>query len=345
LLAPITTRVCQLCGISALQRLFKEHFQSFADQYEAKYARKSSRAGRLDYVILQPGQSYDDRRPGALHGLVALVAHGDVRVRGVPLGEAVGVTFAPRGSSGSCRQPLGPGGNRSGDIAENPGLVLQSTWRIDMEKAAVPFGLDVSKTALVIVDMQNDFVRVGAPLELPLCRAAIPNVKKVLDACRKRGMPIVFLKFIGGPKKTLIWTWSPQLLPDQKCCWKNHRRFYKDIKKEAGASDIIEELSSEADDLFVEKYSYGGFYDTNLHTILQAHQIEYLVVVGCATPICVDDTVTGAFDRQYKVCLVSDATGSFSEEFHSNSLKRIAMKYGRVLTTAELLDELRASRS
>ncbi|GAH82178.1 unnamed protein product, partial [marine sediment metagenome] len=148
-----------------------------------------------------------------------------------------------------------------------------------MEKESVPFRLDVSKTALVIVDMQNDFVRVGAPLELQLCRTAIPNVKRVLDGCRKCNMPIIYLKFIGGPKETLIWTWSPQLLPDQKCCWKNHCRYYKDIKKEAGASDIIEELYPEESDLIVEKYSYGGFYDTNLHTILQAHQIEHLILV------------------------------------------------------------------
>jgi nicotinamidase-related amidase len=214
-----------------------------------------------------------------------------------------------------------------------------------MEKGSVPFRLDVSKTALVIVDMQNDFVRVGAPLELRLCRSIIPNVKKILNSCRKLNMPIVYLKFVGGPKETLIWTWSPQLYPDQKCCWKHHKRYYEDIKKEAEVTDIIEELYPEQNDILVEKYSYGGFYDTNLHTILQAHQIEHIIVVGCATPICVDDTVTGAFDRQYKVHLVSDATGSFSDEFHAISLKKIGMKYARIATTSELLEELGTSRS
>ena len=106
-------------------------------------------------------------------------------------------------------------------------------------------------------------------------------------------------------------------------------------------SDIIEELYPEPGDEIVEKYSYGGFYNTNLHSILQAHHIDYIIIFGAATPICVDDTVTGAFDRQYKVLLVSDATGTFDETFHKNSLRLIGMKYGRVVTTEELLDEMR----
>lgn len=209
-----------------------------------------------------------------------------------------------------------------------------------MQNQDIPFKLEIDKTALIVVDMQNDFVRVGAPLELSLCRNAIPNVKRVIDVCREREIPIIYLKFVAGPKETLIWTWSPQLLPETKCCWKNYRRYYDDIKKEAEVSDVIEELYPNETDLIVEKYSYGGFYDTNLHTILQALQVENLIITGCATPICVDDTVTGAFDRQYKVFLISDATGSFSEKFHQNSVERIGMKYGRVMTTDELIHEV-----
>ncbi|MEW5814303.1 MAG: isochorismatase family cysteine hydrolase [Spirochaetota bacterium] len=214
-----------------------------------------------------------------------------------------------------------------------------------MEGQKVPFTLEIEKTALIVVDMQNDFIRAGAPMELQSCRAAIPNTKRVIDECRQRKIPIIYLKFIAGPMETLIWTWSPKLLPDVKCCWKNHKRYYQDINKEAEVSDIIEELYPEAGDLIVEKYSYGGFYNTNLHSLLMAHQVMYTIILGAATPICVDDTVSGAFDRQYKVFLVSDATGSFDEEFHQNSLRRIAMKYGRVVTTRELIEEMEKASS
>lgn len=212
------------------------------------------------------------------------------------------------------------------------------------EQTMIPFKMEVDKTALIVVDMQNDFVREGAPMYLPSCLEAIPNVKRIITACREAQIPVVYLKFIAGPEETLIWTWSPQLVPEVKCCWKSHKRYYEDIKKEAEVSDIVEELYPEPGDKIVEKYSYGGFYDTNLHSILQARHVAYTIILGAATPFCIDDTVTGAFDRQYKVLLVSDATATFDPKFHKNSLERIAMKYGRVLTTDEFLDELEAAR-
>jgi len=205
--------------------------------------------------------------------------------------------------------------------------------------------MKIDKTAVIVVDMQNDFVREGAPMSLPSCRKVIPNAKRVIDACRGAKIPIIYLKFIAGPKETLIWTWSPRLLPNEKCCWKNHKRYYPDIKKEAEASDIIEEIYPEPGDPIIEKYGYNGFYNSNLENVLRAHQIEYVIVFGALTPICVDDTIAGAFERQLKVLAISDAMGTFDEKYHENSLRRIAMKYGRVLTTDELLDELQAAEA
>ena len=200
-----------------------------------------------------------------------------------------------------------------------------------MTDAQVPFKFDPKQAALVVVDMQNDFVRKGAPFFLQGCNEAIPNVQKVLKACRDANIPVVFLKFTAGPEETLIWTWSKPLHPPDKACWRNCRRFYEEIQKEAEGHDIIDELHPQEGEAIVEKYSYGGFFETNLHTVLQARHAKQLVIVGCAAPFCIDDTVTGAFDRQYQNFVVSDAIGYFDKEFLQNSLRRIAMKYGRVL--------------
>ena len=209
----------------------------------------------------------------------------------------------------------------------------------------VPFTLELKRAALVVVDMQNDFVRKSAPFFLQGCNEAIPNIKKVLQACRNAHVPVVFLKFTAGPKETLIWTWSKPIHQTKKACWKNCSRFYEDIQKEAEGHDIIEELYPLEREAIVEKYSYGGFYETNLHTVLQARHAEQLIIVGCAAPFCIDDTVTGAFDRQYQNFVVSDAIGYFDKEFLANSLRRIAMKYGRVVTTKELLAEMEVDSS
>jgi hypothetical protein len=124
--------------------------------------------------------------------------------------------------------------------------------------------------ALVIVDMQNDFVRVGAPLEVPESRPTIPVHQRLLAACRERGVPIVYTKFIAGPQRTPTWQFSPQCEPPVCCCWKGFKRFYKDVGKELDCSDIIDELYPERGDPIVDKFWYGAFHNTNLDDLLRA---------------------------------------------------------------------------
>src|SRR5205814_214287 len=82
--------------------------------------------------------------------------------------------------------------------------------------------------ALVVVDMQNDFVRIGAPLEVPEARPTIPVHQRLLAACRERSIPVIYTKFVAGPERTLVWEWSPVLAPPVCCCWKGFLRHYDD---------------------------------------------------------------------------------------------------------------------
>jgi len=101
--------------------------------------------------------------------------------------------------------------------------------------------------ALVIVDMQNDFVRVGAPLEVPESRATIPAHQALLAACRERKIPVIYTKFLAGPEWTLVWEWSPVVAPPVCCCWKGFVRHYDDVGKELDCSDIcVEETARES---------------------------------------------------------------------------------------------------
>lgn len=207
------------------------------------------------------------------------------------------------------------------------------------EHSKIPYTIEIDKTAVLVVDMQNDFVRQGAPMALQSCRNVIPNAQKILKACREKSIPVIYLKFITSPKETLAWIWSPQHKPPVKCTWKNYKRYYDDIKREVEVTDIIDELYPEPEDHIVEKYGYNGFYNTNLEAVLKSNHIEYLIVFGALTPICVDDTIAGAFERGFKVLAVSDAMGTFDNEFHKNSIRMIDMKYGRVLNTEEIIKE------
>ena len=71
--------------------------------------------------------------------------------------------------------------------------------------------LDPATTALVVVDMQNDFVRQGAPLEVPDARGTIDNHRRLLKCFRDRKGVVVFTRFIAGPRRTLIWNWSARI--------------------------------------------------------------------------------------------------------------------------------------
>jgi nicotinamidase-related amidase len=201
----------------------------------------------------------------------------------------------------------------------------------------MPFDVEREKAILVVVDMQNDFVRKGGALEIADARKQIPQINKLLQGCRESNIPIVFIRFIAGPKRTLIWNWSPTIAPPSKCCWKDHRRFYPDIGRQADVAAVIDELKVEETDYVVDKYGYGAFYNTPLEDILKAHKADTVVICGAAMPICINDTVAGAFERGIKVVVASDASASFTEESREYSLSLFKAKFGLVLDVNEIL--------
>ena len=194
--------------------------------------------------------------------------------------------------------------------------------------------------ALLVVDMQNDFVRVGAALEVPDARKTIPAHQALIAAFRKKGRPVVYTKFITFPQPILLWEWSPQALPDTKCCWKGHKRFYPDMGREIECTDVIDEIAPEPGDKQIEKYNYGAFHGTSLAQTLHFLGVDTLVVTGTVTQICVEETARQAFHHNYPTTMVSDAVSSFAPDLHAATLKNFASKFGWVATSADVIDRL-----
>ena len=194
--------------------------------------------------------------------------------------------------------------------------------------------------ALVVVDMQNDFCRVGAALEVPDARATIGAHQRLLEVFRRKQLPVVYTKFLTFPQPVLLWEWSPQALPDTKCCWKGHKRYYPDLGREVECTDVIEELAPLPGDPIIEKYCYGAFHGTALAQTLQFLKVETLVVTGTVTQICVEETARQAFHHGYPTTMVSDAVSSFAPDLHAATLKNFASKFGWVMTSAEVIDGL-----
>ncbi len=141
-----------------------------------------------------------------------------------------------------------------------------------------------NKPALLIVDLQNDFVRQGAAMEVPDARLTIPHNKRLIAFFRQAGFPIIYTRFISGPYRTLVYEWSPQLEPPLLACQRGHFRYFPDVDKTLDCTDVIDELYPQPGDYIVDKYGYGAFHRTNLDDILQSLGVESLVVTGTRHP-------------------------------------------------------------
>lgn len=199
-----------------------------------------------------------------------------------------------------------------------------------MTAADVAPAARVEAAALVVVDMQNDFVRTGAPLEVPDARATIAAQKRLIAAFRAAGRPVIFTHFLARPTENLQWLWSPQCGPETKCCWKGFRRSYEDAQGALECTEIVDELMPEPGDRRIEKYGYGAFHGTDLDGHLRASGIRSLVITGTVTQICVEETGREAYHHGYRTTMVSDGVSSFAPDLHAATLKNFAMKFGWV---------------
>ncbi|HEV2217635.1 MAG TPA: isochorismatase family cysteine hydrolase [Candidatus Dormibacteraeota bacterium] len=206
--------------------------------------------------------------------------------------------------------------------------------------APVPFELRRDRSALIVVDMQNDFVRVGAPLEVPDARETIEVNQELLAWFRGHSRPIVFTRFVAGPEPTLMWKWSAVIAPPTCCCWPGFMRSYADIEGERECIAVIDELEPLPGEHQVDKYGYNAFHRTRLTDLLHAAGIDTVLISGTVTQICVEDTARGAFHEGFQAAVVADAVSSYAPELHRASLQTLAMKYGRVVSAHDALKEM-----
>jgi nicotinamidase-related amidase len=198
----------------------------------------------------------------------------------------------------------------------------------------------LSGLALVVVDMQNDFVRVGAPLEVPKARGTINAHLELLAAFRSRNLPVIYTKFLSMPEEYLLWNWSPQCRPPTKCCWKGHIRHYPDVDKELDCTEIIEELAPLPEDVVIEKFGYGAFHGTPLVDILLNRKIQALAITGTVTQVCVEETARESFHHGFLTTVIEDAVSSNVDELHEATLKNFARKFGWVESSRSFLAKL-----
>ncbi|MFZ5998558.1 MAG: cysteine hydrolase family protein [Nitrospirota bacterium] len=163
----------------------------------------------------------------------------------------------------------------------------------------------MTKEALLIIDMLNDFVREGAPLEVPATRDIIPSISREIETARREGRPIIYV----------CDTHAPDDREFSKFGWPRHA-----VKGTEGAQ-VIEALKPERDDIIIEKTTYSGFYQTRLEETLKQFGIEHLILTGCVTHICILFTASDAVLRDFRVTVPEDCVAGLAKEDHDAALR------------------------
>ncbi|MCX6950932.1 MAG: cysteine hydrolase [Verrucomicrobia bacterium] len=223
----------------------------------------------------------------------------------------------------------------------NPALPLH------LDAEPYPFEFRPTTCALLIVDMQRDFLEPGGFGETlgndvaQLRRTIAPN-QKLLAAWRALGLQVMHTR--EGHRPDLMD------LPPAKRHRGRGARLIGDlgpmgrilIRGEPGHS-IIPELAPLPAEPVIDKPGKGAFYATDLHAILQNRGIRQLIVTGVTTEVCVHTTVREANDRGYDCLVPSDCVGSYFPEFQTAALKMISAQggiFGWVTSSDKILSAL-----
>jgi nicotinamidase-related amidase len=170
--------------------------------------------------------------------------------------------------------------------------------------------LPADKTAVIVVDMQNDFVKEGGSLVVPSAEATIPAIRSVLDRARVAGVRIVYTQdtHLEGDPEWKIWP--------EHC------------RKDTWGWQIVDELAPQPDDLVEQKSRYDGFYDTSLdHYLSRVWKVEHLVIMGTISSICVLHTAASAGLRWFHVVTPANGTSALNDFDQALALRQISWLY------------------
>ena len=202
---------------------------------------------------------------------------------------------------------------------------------------------DPRRVALAVIDMQNDFVRLGAPLEVPQSRDTLPVIADLIGRLRSASIPIIYTRFLGGPNPTLVWRFNPQIASPTLFCVPGHWRTYGDVEGPREVTAIVDELAPLPGDVIVDKFGYDAFFHTHLADTLRSLGRDTLVLCGTVTQVCVDSTVRGAFHNQVRPVVVRDAVSSYDDAVAEATLVTVERSFGDVVLARDVVEALTAA--
>ena len=179
--------------------------------------------------------------------------------------------------------------------------------------------VDPAKTALIVVDMQNDFVKEGGALLVPDAEATIPKIKSLLERARESGMRVVYSQDTHGEGDP-EWEIWPAHVHEGSWGW-----------------EIVDELKPREDELVVRKVRYDAFYGTHLDHFLRIWGVDTLIICGTVANICVHYTAASAALRWFDVVIPRDATSALDPFDLEASLRQTSFLFAGRITHSEVI--------
>jgi nicotinamidase-related amidase len=179
---------------------------------------------------------------------------------------------------------------------------------------------------LLVIDMQKFFLDPDSPTFTCGGLAVLPNVKRLVDAFRRAGRPVIFTRHVHHPDGLdagiMGWWWEGMCLEGTE------------------ESEVHGDIAPLADEKVVDKHRYSAFYNTDLETVARCLGLEDLVIAGIMTNMCCESTARDAYYRDYRVFFPADGTGSINEEMHLATLLNVAFGFAYVTATDDIIAQL-----
>jgi len=207
---------------------------------------------------------------------------------------------------------------------------------------------DITRSALIVVDMQNDFVSMGGYFERiskahpekaidhEFLAAQIPNVVRLVDAFRAAGRPVVYVRHALQPDYSdacfPYWCLPQDPGPIESGF----------IVEGTWGAEIVEELKPREGENVVTKKGYNGFHNTPLEPILRNLGVTTCVMSGVTSCVCVSSTTRAGAERNFRMLFVGDCTAETHRESHESELGTISWAYADVVTADDVIAMLKA---
>jgi len=199
--------------------------------------------------------------------------------------------------------------------------------------------LDPACTALVVIDMQNTFLRPGAPVEVPQGREIVPNINRLSAALRKLGVQVIWVTHANS---------SPGGMSDWSGFFDNfvaddvRTKTIAGLEPGAEGQKIWPDLDVAATDAQIFKNRYSALISgaSSLERQLRSQGIDTILIAGTKTNVCCESTARDAMMIDFKTVMLSDCCAALSDEEHRATLETFIQQFGDVMTVDEALAAL-----